>query len=113
MEKCHKLTEEENNELYHISKLLKSEDQESIDLGIGLLKNYPMSARAEYVSRPYRTLKRTSSLSEIILAYESRNLFTLDFMPTSMYVYDIIDFVFRVLIEQCYYEDECTEDDRI
>ena len=115
MKLCHKLTEEESNELYRISRLLKSSDEESVALGVGLLENYPKSAQAPYyLWKGILEEKYTPRLDYLISMYNShKNKYNLSiFLPS---VVDslgsdpnwVIEFVVNALITQCYYyEDE-------
>lgn len=112
MKICHKLTEEENIELYNIAKLLKSNDKESVELAVGLLENYPKNARAKYLfhEESYRE-DYSLTLKELIALYRSgKKMKYTSFFITfgadlSNDPYWVIEFVMNVLINQCYYEE--------
>lgn len=107
MKICHKLTDEENIELYKITKLLKSEDPESIELGIGLLENYPENAQARYCISE-KSWRYTDKLRHIIFSYRSGIFGKFDFFYNT-YTKDIspiIDFVVKILLDQQYYYEE-------
>lgn len=114
MKICHKLTDEENIELYNIAKLLKSNDKESVELAVGLLENYPENAKAKYYLFHEENHEEVYSLTlkELIALYKSgrkmkHNQFFFAFSPPDLSSDPdwVIEFVMNVLINQCYYEE--------
>lgn len=108
MMKFHELTDEELTEFYKIGKLIASEDQESVELGVSLLEIYPQNIRSKRYDDPYSFLCKTyysRVLSDILYEYKSGKTIEInwDSMTGKKSTDNLQEFISDILLDGKYY----------